>query len=62
MINRTKDAYESYLNEVLENDSPHQLSVPDGTYISNPGTWMRLNDPIQFRVGYNEWLNALDNS
>ncbi len=61
-INRTKSAYESYLNEVLEKESTPQLSVKPGTYLAKPGTWMRKNDPIQFEVGYTEWLQALDNS
>ena len=62
MIDRTKQAYEDYLNEVLENYDTPQLSVPQGTYLSKPGTWMRKNDPIQFEVGYNEWLRELDRS
>lgn len=55
MTGKTRKDYEEYLNEVLEKDSPKQLSVKEGTYIAKPGTWMRRNDPIQFEVGYQEY-------
>lgn len=51
----TRANYEEYLNEVMKHESPANLSVKEGTYIANPGTWMRRNDPIQFEVGYNEY-------
>jgi hypothetical protein len=62
MVNRTKADFERYLNETLEHYDTPQLSVKPGTYLANPGSWMRKHDPIQFEVSYNEWLQVLDNS
>ncbi len=36
MINRTKVAYEEYLNEVLEHEDTPQLAVKLGTYLASP--------------------------
>jgi hypothetical protein len=58
----TKKMYEDYLNEVMEKESPRQLSIKDGTYIRNPGTYMRVNDWMQFEVGYQEWVRETRNS
>jgi hypothetical protein len=58
----TKDQYENYLNEIMEHEDPPQLAVKPGTYLSKPGSWMRQNDPIQFEVGYSEWLRETQNS
>ena len=52
----TRKDYEEYLNEVLEKQGTPQLAVKPGTYLARPGSWMRRNDPIQFEVGYNEWI------
>ena len=45
----TKQDYEDYLNEIGEN-------IQGEDYHKNYGTWLRRNDPIQFSVGYNEWV------
>jgi hypothetical protein len=54
MIKLTKKAYEDYLNEFGIGQPQYNLR---GTPIKKFGGWMRKNDPIQFRVGYNEWLS-----
>lgn len=45
----TKQNYEKYLNGIGED-------IQGEEYHKNLGTWMRRNDPIQFNVGYNEWV------
>ena len=47
----TKKDYEEYLNELDSSD----LNLSTNKHISNPGTWMRKNDPIQFEAGYNKF-------
>lgn len=58
---KTKQAYEEYLNEVGEDMSLEDLQARYnlGNHVirnHDLGTFLRKYDPIQFEVGYNEWL------
>jgi hypothetical protein len=48
---KTKAHYEGILNAMTDLNS----NGTDRTY----GTKLRRNDPIQFNVGYNEWLRKM---
>ncbi len=53
LVIKRKD-YENYLNTF---DS-EELNLATENAIAKPGSWMRINDPIQFNVGYNEYCQA----
>lgn len=50
----TKHDYEMYLNEL---GVPEEYKYRNGGRVKSRkwGEWMRLNDPIAFQVGYNEY-------
>lgn len=53
--------YERVLNEM--EIPPDDLKSNGGRisdHTKNYGTWMRLNDPIAFNVGYNEWRQDIE--
>ena len=59
-MNRTKRAYEEYLNEVGQDMTLDQLDEryslgSHRIHNHDLGTFLRRYDPIQFEVGYNEW-------
>ena len=61
-MKKTKQAYEEYLNEVGEDmtlDDLQQRYNIGNHIIHNHdlGTFLRKYDPIQFEVGYNEWVS-----
>lgn len=58
----SKTAYENYLNNILDKQGTPQLAVTKETYLQKPGSYMRRHDPIQFEVGYNEWIRETQNS
>lgn len=55
---KTRIDYEQYLNEV---GVPEQDKKSNGGRIPDQrdyGTWLRINDPIAFNVGYNDWCRG----
>lgn len=53
-----RQKYEDFLNDLgcPHHDSPHNHGRVPYSCIDIYGTWLRLNDPIAFDVGYNEWM------
>jgi hypothetical protein len=54
-MKKTKHNYEKYLNEMGTPEDEKRSNggrVPD---CANYGGWLRINDPIAFNVGYQEW-------
>ena len=53
-----RQKYEDFLNEsgCPHHDSPHGHGrISDDIIAYGYGTWLRLNDPIAFTVGYHDW-------
>ena len=53
-----RQKYEDFLNELgcHHHDHPDNHGRMPYEYIGRYGTWLRLNDPIAFNVGFNEWM------
>jgi len=58
MTKLTKTEYERYLNEIRKEPMQH---TGNHKPIIHPGTYLRRNDPIEFNVGYNEWVREMQN-
>jgi len=57
----TKYAYENYLNDLgipLVEFKSNGGRIPDGTVAY--GQWLRINDPIAFNVGFQEYKTHRD--
>ena len=51
--------YEDWLNELGVPDKDLESNggrIPDG---DKYGSWLRRNDPIAFRVGYDDWVRDI---
>jgi len=58
MRKKLRQDFEFFLNEVgcPHHDSPEHHGRVPYSHLDKYGTWLRINDPIAFNVGYNEHL------